>query len=428
MAVTGSLAAIFGRRRFDIRPGTDRIASLLSKLGNPERKFRSIHVVGTNGKGSTASFIASMLKTAGYRTGLFTSPHLVEYTERFRVDGNQIDVARLDRLLDEILGIAADEDTFFELTTAIACHHFAESSVEIAVMEAGMGGRSDATAAVSSISTVITPVSMDHSRWLGDSVDKIASEKIAIAESQTPIFSSVQPPEVLSVIESYCSVNCNCLKLAGRDFNAVKTSGGTISFQMGDRVFKNLIHGIPGDYQLWNAATAIAVCTSLTDQGIFVDEKAVSTGLSSASWPGRMQRFTLENSRELIVDGAHNTAAAQALLDSVSAEASPENVVLIIGIMEDKDITGIVSILKSIAKRIIPVAPAQERAFNPRLLAEEFESDGSNIQVAGTVEEALELAMRISMPGELIVAAGSLFVAGEVIALMSGVHCNAVRG
>lgn len=428
MPAPGRLEGIFGRRRFDIKPGLTRISSLLNRMGSPERKFRSIHVVGTNGKGSTATFISSILTAAGYRTGLFTSPHLIDYAERFRVNGAMIDGAALDSLLSELLPMASDDDTFFELTTAIACCYFACSEVDIAVLEAGMGGRSDATAAINAIATVITPVSMDHVRWLGETVAKIAAEKVAIAEKATPIISSVQGPDALTVIEEYSSLHANHLLLAGRDFNAFNDSdAGSFSFEMGHNRQYGLQSGIPGAYQLWNAATAIAACRALAEHGITVSESAIEKGLSSASWPGRMQRFSTDNGIDILVDGAHNPAGAQALADSIIREAPPERVILLVGLMEDKDIAGTLEILKGLANRIVTVAPAQERAADPASVAEHCKGSGRSVHVAGNVANGLNLARRIASSGDLILVAGSLFVAGEVIAILSGSGCDAVR-
>ncbi len=428
MSQTGRLADIFGRRRFDIRPGTARITSLLSRIGNPEREFRSIHVVGTNGKGSTAAFLSSVLTAAGYRTGMFTSPHLINYRERFRVDGKEVDEARLDSLVESVLKTASEEDTFFELTTALACSHFADSGVDIAVMEAGMGGRADATAAISAIATVITPVSFDHTRWLGDSLQQIAAEKIAIAEPGTTVVSSLQDSDPLQVIENHCRSNGNRLLLAGSDFTASSEPEGMISFSMGETLLKGLRPGIPGRYQIWNAATAIAASSALETLGITVDSDAISAGLSSASWPGRMQSFFSGGGHKFLVDGAHNLAGARALSESIQVDYPSERIILLLGMMEDKDISGTVDILKRLSTRLIAVAPAQNRAASPAVIAGFCEGDGRVVHLSGTVAEGIDLARGLYSDGDIILVTGSLFVAGAAIAALSGMDWDAVRG
>src|SRR5664279_4856114 len=193
MPLGGTLEKLYARRRFGIRPGVERVRLLLDRLGNPEQSFRSIHVVGTNGKGSTSAFFSSILKASGLRTALFTSPHLISFTERFRIDGREVSQQRLDPLLAAVLAAAPEEATFFEIVTVLAALYFSEERVDIAVMEAGMGGRSDATAALPGIMTVIAPISLDHCDYLGSTLEEITAEKADIAEAETPVIIGRQP-------------------------------------------------------------------------------------------------------------------------------------------------------------------------------------------------------------------------------------------
>src|SRR6185369_4153659 len=202
MPIGGTLEKLYARRRFGIRPGLDRVRLLLDRLGNPEQSFRSIHVVGTNGKGSTSAYLASILTAAGLRTALFTSPHLVSFTERFRINGVEIAPQRLEPLLASVLDAAPDDATFFEIVTALAALYFFEERVDVAVMEAGMGGRSDATAALAGIMTVITPVSLDHCDYLGTTLEQIAAEKSGIAEPGTPVIIGHQTTDAEKAIKS----------------------------------------------------------------------------------------------------------------------------------------------------------------------------------------------------------------------------------
>ncbi len=427
MAGSKRLAELFGRRRFSIKPGIERIAALLERHGHPERSFAAIHVAGTNGKGSTAAFLAAMLTRAGYCTGLFTSPHLVSYTERFQINGIAISRERLDDLIADLLDSAAPEETFFELTTALACRWFAENRVQIAVLEAGMGGRSDATAAVPGIATIITPVSLDHCQWLGNSLQAIATEKIAIAEPGSTVISAAQEPGVRETIENYCREHGNRLVLADRDFSMVRTASNSLAFQSAAGPLDELTPGLSGRYQTGNAAVALAAVEELASLGFPVGEQALRSGLAAARWPGRMELVRLADGTELLLDGAHNPAGARALAEALD-EYTDRGMILLLGMMEDKDQQGILQILLQQVRQAITVTLAQERAVSDSELAAACSRRGSPALPGGSVAEGLAIARRTAKSGELIVCAGSLFLVGELKALLSDIPCEAVRG
>lgn len=428
MALATGLAGLFGRRRFAIRPGTERINALLARMGHPEHSFRAIHVVGTNGKGSTAAFLSTILTAAGYRTGLFTSPHLISYTERFRIDGADIDATRLDRLISQVLSIADPEDTFFELTTALACSHFAENKVQVAILEAGMGGKADATAAVAAEATVITPISLDHIQWLGESVTAIAAEKVAIAEYGTPVICAPQQPEALAAIHRYCVNNANRLLLAGHDFQAHWEPDNRLAYDGTRLTLNGMQPGIPGSYQLWNAACALATAELLIESGLTVSAEALTIGIGTAYWPGRMERFTLPDGQELLLDGAHNPAGAVALAECMKREQANRPITLVLGVMADKELDLILAPLLPLVGRVIAVAPDQERSLAADQLAARCAEYGFNAISGGTVAQGIALARSTTEAGDLIVVAGSLFTAGEARAVLTGQSCNAVRG
>jgi dihydrofolate synthase / folylpolyglutamate synthase len=427
MARSERLAELFGRRRFSIKPGIERIAALLERHGHPERSFAAIHVVGTNGKGSTSAFLAAMLTQAGYCTGLFTSPHLVSYTERFQINGSPISQERLDCQITGLLDSAAPEETFFELTTALACRWFAENKVEIAVFEAGMGGRNDATAAIPGIATVITPVSLDHCQWLGNSLQAITTEKISIATPGSRVISASQAPVVLATIERYCQEHGNRLILADRDFSAVCTATTGLIFQNATGTLDGLTLGLSGRYQTGNAAVALAAVNELASLGFPVTEQAVRSGLSAARWPGRMELIRLADGTELLLDGAHNPAGAQALSEAL-AEYTDRNMVLLLAMMEDKDQQGILQVLLQQVQQVITVTPAQERAVSASELAAACTRLGTPAVPAGSVAAGLAAARDKATSGDLIVVAGSLFLVGELKALLAEIPCEAVRG
>jgi len=421
------LTQLFGRRRFAVKPGIERIQALLSRHGNPERSFATVHVVGTNGKGSTAAFLSAILTAAGYCTGLFTSPHLISYSERFRVNDVDIQSERLDNLVAHLLDSANPEDTFFELTTALACCYFAESNVQIAILEAGMGGRSDATAAASGIATILTPVSLDHCQWLGDTLQAIAAEKTGIAPTDSLIISADQPTEVMTVLKEYCQTKGNRLILSNRDFTTKRDANNYLDYTSKLSHLSGLSPSLTGKHQTGNAALALAAAEQLVSLGFPVLPQAMQTGLATARWPGRMERIQLPDGTELLLDGAHNPAGSQALANSLS-ECTNRRIILLIGLMEDKDPHGVLQPLLQLVQQVFTVTPLQERAVADRLLAEISTNLGSMAQAAGTVKEGLAAARAAAQPGDLIVVAGSLFLVGEVKALLAGIPCEAVRG
>lgn len=427
MPGSARLAELFGRRRFSIKPGLERIAALLERHQHPEHTFAAVHVVGTNGKGSTASMLASILNQAGFTTGLFTSPHLIRYNERFQVNGTAIPDGELNQLTAALLDTAADEETFFELTTALACCWFAERSVQIAILEAGMGGRSDATAALPGIGTIITPISLDHCQWLGQRLDTIAEEKIGIAKPGSPIISAHQQAEALQVIKRYCHKNSNQLLLEGRDFCAEVSAAGSLSYHSATASYDDLTLGLPGNYQTGNAAIVLAAIEQLASCGFPADSTAVRNGLAAASWPGRMERICLPEGLELLLDGAHNPDGARALSEELD-EIPHRRVLLLLGMMEDKQLDGILQPLLRRCNQVVTVMPQQERALNDALLAAACRKYGVTAQAAGPIADGLAMLRRLAQPDDLLVAAGSLFLIGELKALLAGIPCEAVRG
>jgi len=411
-----------------MKPGTERISRLLARLGHPERAFSSIHVVGTNGKGSTASFLSAMLTAAGCSTGLFTSPHLISYSERFQVNGIRIADDALEQQIERVLSAADPEDTFFELTTALACCHFADAGVRIAILEAGMGGRADATAAVAGFCTVITPVSLDHCQWLGKTSAEIAAEKAAIAEPGTVVISSSQNQDAQLAIAEHCRHGARRLLLFGHDFRAFWEQDGTLSYWDEELCLSGLTPGIAGRYQAVNAAVAIAAALQASQKtGLCLKEEHIRAGIATASWPGRMELICLENGCRLLLDGAHNPAGAQALADSLQVYER-HRLILILGMMQDKDIEGVIAPLVPLADLIHTVTPNQERAISARRLAIECTKLGGVATAQGSVAEGLAAARAAAEPGDLLLVAGSLFTVGEVKAALAGQLSEAVRG
>lgn len=425
MPLGGILEKLYARRRFGVRPGLDRVRLLLDRLGNPEQSFRSIHVVGTNGKGSTSAFLASILSASGLRTALFTSPHLINFNERFLIDGREIPQERLEPLLAVVLATAPEEATFFEIVTALAALYFSEEQVDIAVMEAGMGGRSDATAVMTGIMTVITPISLDHCDYLGATVGKIATEKAAIAEPGTPVIIGRQTAEVQKAITD-CLQHKNRQQIwADTAFSARWNSDGTLDYKGIHTSLECLSPGIRGRYQAENAALALAAAESLVQRDIHLVESALREGISAAHWPGRMEM--IPGSPPLLLDGAHNRAGAAALAEALT-EYRYRKLLLVIGTMADKDVSGIVSALAPLAATCYCVSPAIDRAMNDVKLAAIITGLGIPAKACGGVANGILSAQRDADPSDLIIVCGSLFTVGEAKAWLAGTIFEGIRG
>lgn len=425
MSLAGTLEKLYARRRFGIRPGLDRVRTLLDRLGNPEQAFRSIHVVGTNGKGSTSAFLSSILQSAGYRTALFSSPHLVNFNERFRINGQDISSDKLSLLLDTVLTHAPDETTFFEIVTALAALSFAEEQVDVAVMEAGMGGRSDATAAIPGIMTVITPISLDHSDYLGTTLSEIAIEKSGITEPGTPLVAALQAHEVFTVIRERSLRGNNMLRCADQDFSATWNNDGTIAYRGVSATFSRLKPGIPGRYQAENAALALAAAEVLACSGLVIPGSALTTGISSAHWPGRME--LVSGQPNILLDGAHNPAGAIALAEALG-DCNYRRLFLVTGVMADKDVRKIFAPLADKVHRAYAVTPAVERALDDTALAGILKNSGIDTTACGSVGNGIASARLDAEEDDLILVCGSLFTVGEAKAWLAGTHYEGIRG
>ena len=425
MPLGGTLESLYARRRFGIRPGLERVRLLLDRLGSPEQSFRSIHVVGTNGKGSTSAFLAGILNASGLRTALFTSPHLISFTERFRIDGHEVSQQRLEPLLTAVLAAAPEEATFFEIVTVLAALYFSEEQVDIAVMEAGMGGRSDATAALPGIMTVITPISLDHCDYLGSTLELIAAEKAAIAEPDTPVIIGSQPAEVLKTIADTLQQESSQLMWAGRDFSARWNSDGTLDYRGIHTALEHLSPGIPGRYQAENAALALAAAETLVTLGVDLPERALRGGISATQWPGRME--TVPGNPPLLLDGAHNRAGALALAEALIVYRY-RKLLLVIGTMADKDVGEIVSALAPLAATCYCVSPAIDRAMDDVKLAAIISDLGIPARACGGVASGIQSAQRDAETGDLVLVCGSLFTVGETKAWLAGAEFEGIRG
>lgn len=362
--------------------GLDIIHALAERLGNPERQLRFLHIAGTNGKGSVAAMCHSVLTEAGYRCGLYTSPHLVSFTERFQINRTPCrpeDVVWMVERIRPLREGLGREPTFFETVTAMALDYFRAQGVNVVVWETGMGGRLDATNIVTPLVAVITTIGFDHQQYLGDTLEKIAAEKAGIIKPGVPTVTGVRDPGPLQVI---------------RDVAAARGSSLTVVTEPSNDPVP-----LPGEHQRWNWAVAKA---TLLVSGLRIPREAWISGLQRTQWPGRFQRIG-----SVVLDGAHNPPAAEVLAATCRAMLGERPLLLIIGVLRDKDYPRIAQILAPIAHRVLCVPVHNPRGLDPHELAAHF----PQATVAMSVGEAL--AQR--RPDEIAVVTGSLFLVGEAL-------------
>jgi dihydrofolate synthase/folylpolyglutamate synthase len=406
------LTYLLGLEQFGIKFGLENISALVARLGHPERSFHSVHVAGTNGKGSVTAMVEAALRAAGHRSARYTSPHLVSLAERFVIDGHAVTgealVAVVADVRDAVEGLRADgglaaQPTFFEVTTAVAFELFRRAGVEVAVLEVGLGGRLDATNVVSPddvVVTAITSIALDHQAHLGSTLRQIAFEKAGIIKPGVPVVIGPLDPEASDAIEQ------------------VARERGAELIRVSARDVEGLTIGLAGAHQTANAAVAVGLLRILDARGIRVPSQAVATGLARPDWPGRLERRRLADGRELLLDAAHNPAGAAALasyLLTAGDLARP----LVFAAMRDKDVAGMFVALLPAASRLVVTRASNARSADPAVLAEQARAVAPDlpISIEPAVADALAAAWRNS---PRIVVAGSIFLLGDVMKLIGG--------
>jgi dihydrofolate synthase/folylpolyglutamate synthase len=414
-AYSKALTYLYDLQKYGIKFGLSSTADLLQRLGNPHEHLKAIHIAGTNGKGSTAAMISAVLIQAGYRVGLYTSPHLVRLNERFRI--NDRDVA--DRkILESFQRVrpAVDErepPTFFEMTTAMALSLFATEKVDWAVLEVGMGGRLDATNLIQPLVTVITNVSLDHQEFLGSTLTEIAREKAGIIKGGVPLVTAERKKAALAVIGARClEVGVPCYRV-GRHIKVRSSGGGTFSYHGLGWQLRNLRTPLAGSHQLYNAATALGALEVLeTKAACRLTLEQIGKGLALTRWPGRLEWLSLKP--PVLLDGAHNRAGMVALRRALLKEYKYRKLILVLGIMADKDLRGMLARLAPLAEQVILTRPRYERAADPETLLKLAGAYAGRMEVIRPVGAALERARRLAGPEDLVVVTGSLYFIGEV--------------
>ncbi|HLC06244.1 MAG TPA: folylpolyglutamate synthase/dihydrofolate synthase family protein [Anaerolineales bacterium] len=413
-----------------------RVRELLRSVGDPQHAFHTFHVAGTKGKGSVSALLASSLRAAGYRTGLYTSPHLLRFAERIQVDGQEIPEGSIVELVGNLRPKVAAVPglTTYEIVTALGFMHFHREQVDCAVVEVGLGGRLDATNVLQPNVSVITSLSYDHMHLLGDTLSEIAREKAGIIKPDVPVVLAPQQREAELVVESVAREMGSPLVRVGRDWlfapGSRGLSGQSLSVwsaaeqplmdayvqSAGDEEWAPPRFEIPllGYHQVVNAATAYAALQVGNDHGLRVSANSIRQGFRSVTWPGRFQ--ILSRSPTVVVDSAHNRDSALKLRIALDDYFPGRPVTLVFGASGDKDIPGMLDELAPRISRLIVTQAVHPRAADPDETAELGRGHGLRVEVAVPVAEALERALARPRPDEVILAAGSLFVAGEVLA------------
>jgi dihydrofolate synthase/folylpolyglutamate synthase len=411
-----SLDYLYGLEKFGMVFGLAQVERILKAIGDPHREVQAIHIGGTNGKGSTAAMMASILQKEGYRVGLYTSPHLIRFTERIKVNGKEIEKEEVAALAGWMRGRIEEANitppfTFFDFTTAMALYYFTQRMVDLAVLEVGLGGRLDSTNVVDPLLSIITNISKDHEAYLGKSVLKIAGEKAGIIKKGRPLITAAAQPHVLRLFSKICRERGSLYFLVGKEFRYIWTEDGDFHYEGLHRKLWGLHLNLRGFHQVINATTALGAMEVLEDLGYPVSADAMVEGLREVDWPGRLEIVT--SSPKVVLDGAHNPAGALVLRESLKKAFQYQHLILLIGVMKDKDIESILHLLAPLADHIILTKPNNDRAAPPSLLKKALGKNGKRAEIVEDLKEAIERGLSITGQEDLLCITGSLYTVGE---------------
>ena len=398
--------------------GLDKVRRMLADLGDPHKKYRSIHIAGTNGKGSTSAITESILRESGYATGLFTSPHLINVNERIRINGVEIE---MDALIEYIHRLKPYIDkykcTFFESMTAIGFLAFAEHKIDVAVVEVGLGGRLDATNVISPSFAIITDIEHDHTNLLGRSRKLIAAEKGGIIKKSLKVLTASRYRDVLRTLREICLEQDAELmqlhKIANIENAVLKPEYNAFDLIYADEAFRELKLALIGAHQIQNAALAISTACELRNVLTKIDRDAIYRGLRSVRWPGRLE--VLADAPVTVVDVAHNPDAIRKTLKAVKQIFTYKRLIVLIGIVKKKNYRAMLKELASHADMIVAVKPDTHRALSPVAISRRARELNIPVKTMGTTAEGLEYAMDAAGSNDLILGVGSHYTVGEIL-------------
>jgi len=408
-----ALAWVYDLQKFGIKFGLSSTERLLAGLGNPHQGRRGIHIAGTNGKGSVAAMLSAILTRAGYPVGFYSSPHLVKFNERFRWRDADIDDAEVLTLINRVRAVVdeAELPTFFEFVTAMAFDYFARVGADPVILETGMGGRLDATNIVSPLVTVITNISRDHEDYLGRGIITIAGEKAGIIKAGVSLVTYATQKGVLGLFRRTCAELGAPILVGGEDFRTSGYGEGRFGYRGLKGRREGLRMNLLGRHQYRNAAVALAVVELLQQAGMDIPEAAIRQGLQEVRWPGRLE--LVDHHPRIILDGAHNPAAATVLAETLKHTLTYRRLILVLGIMADKEIEGILTKLLPLADVAVFSRPEYSRAATPEELAQRAAGFAGEVMVIPDLPTAIETARARAGEDDLIVITGSLFTVGE---------------
>ncbi|WP_394713730.1 bifunctional folylpolyglutamate synthase/dihydrofolate synthase [uncultured Desulfuromonas sp.] len=405
MTPDAALEFLYGLQMFGIKLGLENIRALLDSVGQPQNSYGIVHVAGTNGKGSVCAFLGRIYQQAGYRVGVYTSPHLHRFNERIRINGQPIADHDLAALVDELRQNNSQVPaTFFEFTTALALLYFARQNVDLVILEVGMGGRLDATNVVTPLVSVITPVSDDHGDYLGGSLGEIAAEKGGIIKPGIPVVIGPQQEAALAVLTAQAkALTAPCLCF-GRDFSVDENVSGC-RVTTATHCWQALQPSLPGRHQCDNLAVALMVVTHLAAHGWQATQQVVRDAVADTRWPGRLEWF----GERILLDGAHNASGAKALADYLRGR-TVQRIHWVVGFKADKDVEAVVASLMPFVVQAYCVEPPIEQAYPIDRVATHLRQHGCKASVWDSPTVALEAALRRCGEHDLVVVAGSLFL------------------
>ena len=396
MTYKKALEYLYSLQKFGIKFGLSKTSNLLKKLDNPHHGQLYIHIGGTNGKGSVSTMVESILIRAGFKVGFYSSPHLVRFTERFRINRKEISkkkVADLTAELKDIINPTSDPPTYFEVTTAMALAYFAREKTDISVMEVGMGGRLDATNVIKPLVSAITNISLEHQFYLGSRLIDIAGEKGGIIKKGVDTITAADQSKVIKLFESICSDKKAPLWRIGKDIR-YRSRGTGLNYYGLKRVFRDLDVSLKGQYQNRNIALAVGIIEILEKKGIKVSSDDIIKGLKETSWPGRMH--LISRKPLIVLDGAHNPDAINKLADSIEKEFFYKRLILVLGIMEYKDIGRIIGKITPMADYILCTSPDYYRSADPKKLYNYVNTNKGKGEVIPRISDAIEKAKKMA--------------------------------
>ena len=420
MTYAQTLDFLFSRHAKDMKLGLEHIRQLLDSLGNPQLSYPSIHIAGTNGKGSTSAMLESILRAQGFRTGLYTSPHLVDLRERICVSGEMIPESAVADFIDNHRdAIESANVSFFEILTAMAFQYFADQKIDIAIVETGLGGRLDATNTLKPEVTIITEIGLDHTKILGRTLKPIAFEKAGILKPGIPFVCGARNRSVQTYFQEIANerqVPVTLAQFHGKVSNiSMNQTGTTFDISFPDYQYKHLFLRLLGAHQVDNATTVLTTVRELVRLGWTIGDSAVREGLRTVEWPARME--LIRNHPQVLIDSAHNPMGMKRLVESLKDLFTYEKLILILGVLEDKDYRRMIRLIVPLSDKVILTRPESDRSLDPDQLARLPEFQGKTVLVEPDIGKARDLAIRMAGEKDLICATGSIYFVGKIRSL-----------